>query len=146
MPKKTQLTVKKKQTEKGKHGAPKGATRALVHGARAEFTLRSLDGRTRLAKTWRALEAELIAALGGEPTPQERMLIGRVVFKMLKCHFYERGMLEGLGKPDSTQYLAYANSLRLDLAALGLSRRAKPVQDLEAYIAEAYPDDEENED
>ena len=68
------------------------------------------------------------------PTPQQRILIGRVCFKLLRCHLYEAAFLNGRGKPQEEKYLALANSLRLDLQALGLERREKRVVDLNAYL------------
>ena len=43
----------------------------MRHGARSAFTLTTLDQRTKLARAWSTIQAELVTALGGDPTPQE---------------------------------------------------------------------------
>ncbi len=119
---------------------PSGKTIALIQVPNKRlFKLRAaasyLDLHPhRLARTWQAVESELLDAMGGTPTPQERILIGRVCFKLLRCHLYEAAFLNGNGKPQEEKYLALANSLRLDLQALGLERREKKVVDLKAYL------------
>ena len=128
------LAVRRKRPKTSRKGSAHGNTRAVLHGAQSQFSLSSLDGRTRLARTWQAVESELVSALGGDPTPQQRILIGRVCFKLLRCHLYEAAFLNGRGKPQEEKYLALANSLRLDLQALGLERREKRVVDLNAYL------------
>ena len=42
--------------------------------------------------------------------------------------------------PDSVakDYLRWSRELREDLKILGLQRRAKPIQDLDAYLSEKY--------
>lgn len=128
------LAVRKNRPKASRKGDGYGNARAVLHAAQSQFSLSSLDGRTRLARTWQAVESELLSALGGDPTPQERILIGRVCFKLLRCHLYEAAFLSGNGKPQEEKYLALANSLRLDLQALGLERREKKVVDLNAYL------------
>jgi hypothetical protein len=136
MPKKTPLRVVKKYVP-GIHevGAPNGNSNAVVHGCYADLSSRNLDGRTKLARALRAVEGDLVSAVGGNPTPQETIIIQRVVYKLARCTMFEAASLNGQGKPADEHYLAWANSLRLDLVALGLQRREKQVMSLHAYLA-----------
>ena len=77
----------------------------------------------------------MVSTIGGDPTPQESILIDRIVFKMLRCTLYEMATLQGKTNGGSDHiYLAWANSLRLDLQSLGLSRKTKDVIDLSHYL------------
>ncbi len=129
------VPLKKRQSKTGKKGGQYGNTNSQKHGAFAQIDLRKIDLRTREAKNLAAAKDLLIAALGGDPTPQESILIDRVVFKMLRCTLYEMATLQGqTGGGSDHIYLAWANSLRLDLQALGLSRKTKSVMDLTNYL------------
>jgi hypothetical protein len=99
-----------------------------------------LDQRTKFAKALKSVEAELVSALGGDPTPQERILIDRVVYKLARLTLFEAATFTGEGRTESTDkvYLAWANSMRLDLQALGFKRRQKEVADLTVYMREAH--------
>ncbi len=108
-----------------------------VHGSYRKLS--NLDGRTREGKIIKQIEAELATAMGA-PTPQEILLIQRVAVKALKCHLAERHFLGNNGNTVRLEkdYLSWTNSLRADLQLLGLQRRAKPVQDLQAYLKENH--------
>jgi len=116
----------------------RGNTNNLKHGAFSRIHLRRLDRRIRESKTLVAARGALTAAMGSQPSPQQAMLIERVVFKMLCCALYEMATLAG----DTTVgtdhiYLAWANSLRLDLQALGMNRKNKQIISLHSYLAAA---------
>ncbi len=122
------------KTPKAKNGQ-RGNTNNLKHGAFSRVHLKRLDRRTREGKTLIAARGALTSAMGGQPSPQQAMLIERVVFKMLRCALYEMATLAG----DTTAgtdhiYLAWANSLRLDLQALGMNRKNKQVISLHSYL------------
>ena len=113
----------------------RGNTNNLKHGAFSRVHLKRLDRRTREGKTLIAARGALTSAMGGQPSPQQSMLIDRISFKMLRCALYEMATLAG----DTTAgtdhiYLAWANSLRLDLQALGMHRKSKQVLDLTSYL------------
>ncbi len=100
-----------------------------------------LDWRSREARFVGEVEAELITTLGGEPTVQECLLIRRAAVKSMRLALMESKLLksdsdvpEALGK----NYLRWSRELREDLKILGLQRRAKPIQDLDAYLSEKY--------
>ncbi len=94
-----------------------------------------LDWRSREARFVAEVEAELATALGGEPTVQECLLVRRAAVKsiseLLKS---DSDVREALAK----DYLRWSRELREDLKILGLQRRAKLVQDLDAYLSEKY--------
>ncbi len=131
------VPLKKRQSKTGKKGGQYGNVNAQVHGAFSQIDIKKIDARTREGKAIIAAKGELISAIGGDPTPQESILIDRIVFKMLRCTLYEMATLQGqTGGGSDHIYLAWANSLRLDLQVLGLSRKTKQVVDLEQYLAE----------
>jgi hypothetical protein len=140
MPRKTPIQLKRKVAKTGSVGPPKNNTNAVTSGAFATLNRRNLDQRTRFAKALKSVEAELVAALGGEPTPQERILIDRVVYKLARLTLFEASTFDGDRRSDSIDkiYLAWANSVRLDLQVLGLKRRQKDVTELTAYMREAH--------
>jgi hypothetical protein len=144
MPRRTPLRLRRKTTQSGKKGPPKRNLNALKSGAFADLGRRNLDQRTKLAKALRAVEGELVAALGGDPTPQEQILIQRVGYKLARITLFEAATLTGESPSDHVDkvYLAWSNSLRLDLQALGLERRQKDVTELTAYMREAYSEKE----
>ena len=88
--------------------------------------LRSVDGRTRLGRFMSELRAELYEALGTKtPTPMQRLIVARIVEKAARCALLSKQMLNGGGISAEAErrYIWHANSLRRDLATLGLDRR-----------------------
>lgn len=116
--------AKRRPTRTGKRGGQKGNSNALKTGVWAAFSKRNLDGRTAMAKSLAATRQLLVDALGGKPTPQQSIIVERAVYKAFRCGLFETAHLNGTGDDHSaasdTYYLAWSNSLRLDLAALGL--------------------------
>ena len=120
---------------KRKQGSQPGNQHALQHGAYR--SLRRVDGRSWEGKLIKQIELELCTALGGDPTPQQIILLKRISVKALKCHLAERRILNSNGadiRRLEADYLTWANSLRMDLSLLGLKRQAKPVQSLDSYL------------
>jgi hypothetical protein len=142
MPKKRLLEVMKHKPKARGPGAPKGNNNALKGGAFSGLT--NLDQRCKLARSMRDAEHRFRTALGGDPSPQEQTIVNRIVFKIAKCSLYEAAALAGQTSSDN-QYLAWANSLRLDLQALGLERRAVKVMDLDEYLQANRDDSDEGE-
>ncbi len=86
------------------------------------------------------VEAALVNALGGEPTPQETLLVQRAAVKALRCSILEKEILRPNHNVPPTiheDYLRWSRELRADLQALGLQRRAKKVVDLKDYLEAA---------
>jgi hypothetical protein len=119
-----------------------GNTNAVKSGMFSNLT--NLDGRSVLAKALSHIQSELVSALGGPETvtPQERILIDRVSYKMARCVLFEADSLSKGGTTSSdAYYLTWSNSIRQDLLALGLRRRPKAVQDLRSYLEEVSQND-----
>lgn len=89
-------------------------------------SLALLDERTKFGKAVAALRQQLIKDLGGDISTQESMLVERAISKSLQCAALETRLLEG-HEGSRPYYVSLSNSLRLDLLALGLQRRAKDV-------------------
>jgi hypothetical protein len=107
---------------------------AIFHGCYCNFASQSLDGRSRLAKMYKSVVGNLTSELGGEPTAHGQLLIQAAAFKSIKCRLAEIEMLRSDNQTLSVHYLAWANSLRLDLQALGLQRRQRKVMELTDYL------------
>ena len=138
MPRRYPLRVIKKRPPAAKTGgAPKNNANALKSGVYADLSRRNIDQRTKLARALHAVEADLVSALGGAEaiTPQEKILVDRVVYKLARCTLAEAAHFSGESGADD-HYIAWSNSLRLDLQLLGLERRAKDVLDLGEYVRE----------
>jgi hypothetical protein len=113
-----------------------GNENAVKSGAFSDLSRRNLDGRSKLARALRAVEAELVDAIGGSPSPQQLILIQRVTYKLARITFFETATIRGDSNSSDDRYLAWANSIRLDLQALGLERQ-KVTRDITAALAAA---------
>ena len=73
----------------------------------------------------RSVEVTLVAHVGGAPTATQRILIGRAARLMLQLELMDRKTGGGdLSEREGRQALAWENTLRRTLQALGLERRA----------------------
>ena len=110
-----------------------------------------LDERTSLFKALREKEQELVGALGGDPSPQERAIIGDSVKNMLyiaSLDNYLMGLksLVRKGRPHPVLSIRTELSahLRENLKTLGLKRvsKALTINDLLSSHGEAQPEAE----
>ena len=98
-----------------------------------------MGGRTRQARALRQIEAELATSLGGEPSPQQVLIIQRASVKAIRCALAEVAILAGTASDRlSEDWLRWSRELRADLLALGLERRTRTVTDLKSYVEEHY--------
>jgi hypothetical protein len=94
-----------------------------------------VDGRTALFRALREKEDEMIIALGGDPSPQERILIRDVVKTQLYVGTIDEYLMtldggiirSGKAIPAIETRTQLAAHLRRDLEALGLARRVKQI-------------------
>jgi len=135
MTKRVPIRVLKKLTHTGRVGAPIGNNNPIVTGIYADLSSRNLDGRSKLARAMRAVKADLTMAVGNDPSPQKRILIDRVTYKLFRITLFEAATLAGDQGADE-HYLAWANSLRLDLLALGLDHVKPKSLDVASYLRE----------
>jgi hypothetical protein len=118
------------------------------HGLRAlerllrHHGLAALDQRSTLARELAHWRQCLAADVGGDPSTAQAALIERVAAKRVMVGALEVYLLAhpgtfcGTAPPAlATLYRQMSDSLRADLLALGLERRAKDVPDLTAYLA-----------
>jgi len=129
--------VSKVAQKTGKVGGQYKNKLAVTHGCYVSI----IDGRTRQAKAIQQVQAELTAALGNDPSPQEILIIQRASVKALKCALIEAEMMRNNGDTSeglTNLYLRFSRELRSDLLALGLKRRQTNVTDLQDYLKENY--------
>jgi hypothetical protein len=134
-------TSRKRRSKRANLPLERVQGKAVKSGLWVSFEKAKIDGRCRLAKTMAMLRKEFVNHCGGSPTVGEAILIERIIAKTIKCFLYERGVLTdpagSMGSKD--HYLACANSLRLDLTALGLEKQIKDLPgDLDSYLQENY--------
>lgn len=125
---------------------PRGGQR-VIHGGYSFLTTGQLpEHRTYIRRYLTNCREGLLQDLGGEPnlSTQQVMLIDRIISKLgcLRCieeHVRENSVMVGqrLAPSLRTSYLAFSNSLRLDLQALGIKKRtASGKTALEEIVAE----------
>lgn len=109
----------------------------LMHGSYQQ--LHQLDQRTKEARIINEVEATLSTALGGNPSPQQTILIQRIAVKSLRCFLAEREILKNSNGETreilERGYLSWTNSLRADLQLLGMKRVEKDVTDIVSALA-----------
>jgi hypothetical protein len=119
--------------------APRDNANAVTHGANTLKRILSngkLDHRSSVGRALRRLRAQFTADLGGQEalSTQESALVDRVVIKILVLHTVEgwtlrrRSLVKRSGQLPAVldrNYISWSESLRRDLVALGLKRRAK---------------------
>ena len=142
---------KKRPAGRNAPGGPPGNKKALKHGLysyRAMLNGDGLDERTSLFKALREKEQEFSVALGGDPSPQQQVIIGGVVKKLLfkaSLENYVMGLKslvrKGKAHPVLTMILQLDAQIREDLKALGLKRvsRTLSLQDILSADGKAEP-------
>jgi hypothetical protein len=91
----------------------------------SDGAIAALDGRQKELRYLKTYRAELVAHIGGEPTPIQWELIGRAAILALRCRMMDHRLLEndgsGFTNNDSTQFCAWSNSLSRTLTLLDLT-------------------------
>jgi hypothetical protein len=135
--------AKRSARHRARHGSdPQGPGRRRTHGLRSlervlrQHGLAAVDGRSTLARELAEWRRSLTDDLGGDPSTAQAILIERVAAKRLLVGALETFILQHpstlLVKENGylvNLYRQTSDSLRADLIALGLERRAKPVED-----------------
>ena len=116
---------------KGKFGAggPKGNKHAQKHGA---YSMRLTPEEQQEREQF---ESDLIADQGGDVSAAQRALIRRLGFLEIRLRRCERASSAGRTIADE-HVLAWINSQRLLLSALGLERKQKSEPNLQDYLRE----------
>ena len=95
-----------------------------------------LDGRTREGRQMRHLIEALSKALGGDPSPQQQLIIRAVAVDAVKAEMLVPHVLAD-DNPESgrvKQYVRLSGAMTKKLVALGLERKAAAIPDLKSYI------------
>jgi hypothetical protein len=103
-------------------GGPRPAKRRI--NVRRFAVGRELDARTLEGKSERRAIQELTAHVGGNPTFPQEVLIRRAARLLVMVEYMERHLIESDEMSDwaSRQMLAWVNTLRRTLEALGMDR------------------------
>ena len=133
--------------KRGRSGPPRNQN-AVQHGLHHYKRLLSGDGLKRSTALYHALrekELELVSALGGDPSPQERAIIGDTIKTMLYIGSLDNYLMQlkslvrkGRVHAVLAERTRLGSHLRENLKSLGLERRAKPIPDLQKYLEEKY--------
>jgi len=120
----------------------------MVHGGYSFLTSGRLpEHRVHIRRYLTNCREGLIADHGGEEnlSTGQALLIDRVISKLgcIRCieeHIRENSVMVGqeLAPSLKASYLAFNNSLRLDLLALGLDKKLEDISSLEKYVEEKY--------
>ena len=131
----------------GKPGPPKGSRNHLVHGLymyREMMNGGNLDRRSGLYHALREKEQELIEALGGDPSPQERAIISDTVTHLLFRGSLERYLLglKSLVRKGRVHVVVAERTrigahIRENLKTLGLKRVARELDIARQYQQQA---------
>jgi hypothetical protein len=92
-------------------------------------SLTTIDRRTKAGRVLRQVRADLTAQLGGDPSPAEALIIQSAAVKATRLFLMSEQILSGVNFSEGSDVhaLAYLNSMRQDLTALGLKRVARDV-------------------
>ncbi len=109
----------------------------------ARIRLRQIDGRSELGRLWRNTERELTEAIGGDPTPQQAILIATAADMVVRTSLLSEQVMTAK-TPEvvleaERRFAWWTERLRRTLVSLGLERRGKPSPSLEEHIAANYP-------
>jgi hypothetical protein len=97
--------------------------------------LTDVDRRTRAGRIMKTVITELTAHVGDASAPQ-RLLVQCAALKATRLMLLTDQLLDGTPPSEGSDHhaLAWLNSLRLDLQALGLERKGPATIDLSAYL------------
>jgi hypothetical protein len=131
----------------GRSGPPAGNTNGVTHGyysLKARLSGADLDKRTAAYKPLAEKEQELIAALGGDVSPQERIIIADTVKHLLFAASLDRYLMQlkslvRKGKIHGvvSERTKIGAHIRENLKTLGLKRVSKEIS-LSDYLSEKY--------
>ena len=102
-----------------------------------------LDKRTKAGRVLRTTISDLTAHVGGLPSPAEALIIQSAAVKATRLFLLSEKLLAGGDIGNDGQALAWLNSMRQDLTALGLAARIKDVTPSLADIAASINSEDE---
>jgi hypothetical protein len=100
-------------------------------------TLAKLDGRTKEARLLRRIREELVAHVGGSPSPPQRLMIERAASLSLRIALMDQKFTETgtTTDVDARSYLAWSNTLTRLMRHLGLKGASQQPPSLQDYLA-----------
>ena len=93
------------------------------------LTFGQLDPETPEGKYAESVQTALCSQFGNQPTPGQQILIQMISIKLLRCELLARRVMSASGLDHlsvENYFLAWSNSIRHDLSALGLGRQPPP--------------------
>jgi hypothetical protein len=96
-----------------------------------------LDKRTKAGRVLRVTISDLTRHVGGLPSPAEALIIQSAALKATRLFLLSEKLLAGGDIGNDGQALAWLNSMRQDLTALGLAARIRDVTPSLADIAKS---------
>jgi hypothetical protein len=90
------------------------------------LALGELDKRTNEGRYVETVRKALYDHVGGDPSAPQQLLIGAIALTALRIEFSVKKILDDrqVAEGDDNRHLAWVNSLRRSLVAIGLERRA----------------------
>lgn len=105
-----------------------------VHGLYRRIDLETLDGRTRLGRAAKEIQAELKAYVGQGSVITD-VLINQIVYKVLRLRLYQSNNFDNPDDFEAAHYLPLSNSLRLDLQELARQTGETRPPSLDEYLS-----------
>jgi hypothetical protein len=117
--------MRRRSGEVGRKSPPGGRHRKPGPFSRDE-SLATLDNRTRAGRVMKGVIRQLTEQIG-DPTAGQGLLIQSVGLKATRMALLAEQLLDGTPPSEGSDHhaLAWLNSMRLDLQALGLERRER---------------------
>lgn len=91
-------------------------------------SLVTVDLRSKAGRILKTIREDLTNQLGGAPTPAEALLIQSASIKAVRLYLMSDVLLERGDITNDEKCLAWVNSMRMDLTALGLKARPRVVE------------------
>jgi hypothetical protein len=113
------------------------AARVRLDPETPDTVILGLDGRSAHQRFLRRHKTQLTAHIGGTPSPTQAAIIESAAMLALHLHMMDLRFLAsgGLSTHDSNQYLAWQNSYRRALVALGMKGAKAQPKTLADHIA-----------
>jgi|HubBroStandDraft_6_1064221.scaffolds.fasta_scaffold01891_7 hypothetical protein len=127
----------------GDRGATKHGVYAVIHSQGSQIP--AVTGAQAIAADVDGVLDQISRDLGGDLTGAQREIlrscrVPMLVLRLAESYMIASNIVDKKGRPHGLLRIlcVYSNTLRLNLTALGLERRARDAGTLEAYIAEKF--------
>jgi hypothetical protein len=128
----------RRRNRTGKRGGQKHSGNSLKTGIYRSNKNLIHDKRTTIAKTILYTQQSITEALGGDVSPQQKLIIDRASFKAVRCVLIEKEIIQSTNgdvpEDYAHEYIRWSHSLREDLKLLGMERKAKQIETIKDFI------------